>query len=303
MFIENKYLKYYNNIITKAKSRNLEDNIYVELHHIIPDCFYITRNRKGPAGWLLGDSNLPSNKVLLTAREHFICHILLTKFTLGDARRKMIFALMGMKRNKNGKRYINSRLYNTVRIASSIEFKNLNKGRIHSKETRAKVSAASANRIHSSGTKEKISLANKGKQKSPQHIEKMKLHTHTAETKAKISASKRGKKASTATRDKMSLASKGKKKTKEHASNISAGLLGKTKSPMPEEVKKKISATLKGKESPNLGNAGKYKHSNEAKQKIIESNKRRVVSPETKARIAAGVKLAREKRRQLFVVS
>jgi hypothetical protein len=287
MFKENKYLNYYNNIITKAKSRTLLPETYTEKHHIIPKS--------------LGGSNSKENLVVLTTREHFICHILLTKFTLGDARRKMIFALMGMKRNRNGKRYINSRLYDTVRLASSIEFKNLNKGRKHSEETRAKVSAASANRIHSAETKEKISIANKGKKKSPQHIEKMKLLRHTDEAKARMSLAQKGKKMSIETKAKMSLASKGKKKSKEHASNISAGLKGKLKGPMSEEQKLKRSTKLKGKVSPNLGNAGKYNHSNEAKQKIIESNKRRVVSDETKAKIAAGVKLAQEKRRQLVL--
>jgi hypothetical protein len=226
IFIDNKYTKLYFSIVTNAKSRTLHTETYIERHHIIPKS--------------LGGSNSRDNLVNLTAREHFICHVLLTKMTNGQAYRKMIHAAIGMRRSRSYQhRYVNSKLYESIKK----EFALLS------------------------------SVRNTGK--------KMSIETKT----------------------KMSLASKGKKKSKEHASNISAGLKGKLKGPMSEEQKLRRSTKLKGKASPNLGNAGKYKHSNEAKQKIIESNKRRVVSAETKAKIAAGVKLAQEKRRQLFVLS
>lgn len=44
---QNKYLNWYLSIITKAQNRNLTE--YTEKHHIVPDCFYITRKRKGIA--------------------------------------------------------------------------------------------------------------------------------------------------------------------------------------------------------------------------------------------------------------
>ena len=68
MFFDNKYTKYYYNIISAAvtQHRNKKD-AYYENHHIIPKC--------------LGGSNAPNNLVLLTAREHFICHLLLTKMS------------------------------------------------------------------------------------------------------------------------------------------------------------------------------------------------------------------------------
>lgn len=224
VFIDNKYTKLYFNIVINAKSRTLTLETYTEKHHIIPKS--------------LGGNNSKDNLVKLTAREHFICHVLLTKMTSGTAYRKMVHAAIGMKRSRSyQQRYINSRLYESIRKDFAILSSIRNTGKIMSVESKSKMSAAS----------------------------------------------------------------KGKKKTKEHAANISAGLKGKPKGPMSEEQKLKRSTKLKGKVSPNLGNAGKYKHSNEAKQKIIESNKRRVVSPETKVRIAAGVKLARERRSQLFV--
>jgi hypothetical protein len=77
IFINNKYTKWYNSIICKAKSRNI--NSYTEKHHIIPVS--------------LGGTNEPSNLVKLTPREHFICHLLLTKMTSGNDFYKMSHAL------------------------------------------------------------------------------------------------------------------------------------------------------------------------------------------------------------------
>lgn len=61
-----KYINIYNSIIENAKSqqRNKGD-AYYESHHIIPKS--------------LGGSNNKNNKVLLSGKEHFICHHLLTK--------------------------------------------------------------------------------------------------------------------------------------------------------------------------------------------------------------------------------
>ena len=59
------YMKIYNNIIKNAKSKNRSkgNGEYFEKHHIIPKC--------------QGGTNNPNNLVLLTAREHYICHKLL----------------------------------------------------------------------------------------------------------------------------------------------------------------------------------------------------------------------------------
>ena len=127
MFTENKYKKWYNMIIENAKNRELEG--YKECHHIIPKC--------------MGGSNEKDNLVNLTAREHFICHILLTKMTTGQEKYKMIHAAIGMKRSrKYQKRYINSRLYEQVRKEFAIISGNRNKGKHPSKETRKKMSEA-----------------------------------------------------------------------------------------------------------------------------------------------------------------
>lgn len=80
MFTENKYTKIYYSIITRAQLRTL--NGYKENHHIIPES--------------IGGSSMAENMVYLTAREHFICHWLLTKMCSGQDKHKMIYALNGM---------------------------------------------------------------------------------------------------------------------------------------------------------------------------------------------------------------
>jgi hypothetical protein len=80
VFIENKYKKYYYNIINNSLNRNDEyDNQLHEKHHILPKSF--------------GGSDGEDNIAILTFREHYICHLLLTKFTTGKYKAKMIFAL------------------------------------------------------------------------------------------------------------------------------------------------------------------------------------------------------------------
>lgn len=123
MFLSNKYSTWYYSIIEKAKSELRTG--YTETHHIIPEC--------------LNGSNEISNLVELTAKEHFICHKLLTKFTVGDAKRKMIYAYrcMGIMISDKQQRY----------KITSTEFEYLRKlcprkGQKTSEETKNKISKA-----------------------------------------------------------------------------------------------------------------------------------------------------------------
>lgn len=99
LFLENKYTTWYYSIIDKAQHRTI--NEYVEKHHIIPKT--------------LGGNNDKINLVKLTAREHFICHLLLTKMLEGKERQKMVYALHMLSNAKNidqQSRYIpSSKLY------------------------------------------------------------------------------------------------------------------------------------------------------------------------------------------------
>jgi hypothetical protein len=102
-FQKNKYFEWYYNIISKAQNsgRAKGGAEYYESHHIIPKS--------------LGGSNAPKNLVLLTAREHFICHLLLVKITTGLSKNKMMYAVSFFTtRNINSRQYAIACLYNSV---------------------------------------------------------------------------------------------------------------------------------------------------------------------------------------------
>jgi hypothetical protein len=107
MFLNNKYYIWYYKIISNAISQNRVKNSidYFEKHHIIPKC--------------LGGNNTKNNLVLLSAKEHFICHILLTKMVEKntDIWFKLAWAVTAFRRNNKhqSQRVICSRLYETIR--------------------------------------------------------------------------------------------------------------------------------------------------------------------------------------------
>ncbi len=297
IFIDNKYSKWYYNITETAKSRVLDSMTRTEKHHVVPESFFKNRKRKGAPGWLDGDPNSLENLVALTPKEHFICHVLLTKCTTGVAKNKMVHALIGMKRKgKTRDRYINGRLYESAKIEFSKIASQINLGRKHTDETKAKVSKASAARVHSEETKAKISEAHKGKKKSKSQIEKMTQFRHTPEAKEKMSSSRKGRVVSEETRVKMSNARKERKVSDETRAKISAAAKGKPKGPMSEEEKIKRSNTQKGRPSHKKGKKFGPQHTPESKAKIAESNRRRGCSAETREKIAAGVRAAIAKR-------
>lgn len=110
------YQKIYNNIIIKAKNENrTKGSIYYENHHIIPKC--------------LGGTNLKENLVLLTGKEHFICHLILWKISEGENKNKMGHALFSMVRNsRNQNRKFTSRSYEKAKKIHSDILKNTFKG-------------------------------------------------------------------------------------------------------------------------------------------------------------------------------
>ena len=110
IFIQNKYTQWYYNIVSNARAKVLPTDTYIEKHHIIPRS--------------LGGTNEHSNLVKLTAREHFICHLLLTKMTAGRMRYKMSKALtmiMSIRRVGDRTNYaITSRWYHHARILAGV---------------------------------------------------------------------------------------------------------------------------------------------------------------------------------------
>jgi len=141
------YKKIYDELMLRSKDRVIEDNIYTEKHHIIPKS--------------LGGSNDNDNLVVLTAREHFLAHYLLTKIIKGSSFYKMCFAFSNMCNMKNKytmARYIpTSRQYQLARELHIKAFKKVMAGRIVSQETKDKISKAHL------GKKLNYTVWNKGK--------------------------------------------------------------------------------------------------------------------------------------------
>lgn len=105
------YQRIYDQIIDRAKERKLQG--YIERHHIVPRC--------------LGGSDDGSNLAELTAREHFICHHLLTKIHPGNSRVFFAFWAMCTLKTKQQERYVpSSKLYEETRkLRSTIHSANL----------------------------------------------------------------------------------------------------------------------------------------------------------------------------------
>jgi hypothetical protein len=94
------YSKHYDQLISRAKDRVL--NEYYERHHIIPRC--------------LGGSDEKSNFVKLTAREHFIAHLLLHKMHPNNG--KLLCAVVMMCCGQE-ERKVSNRLYGWMRSKHS----------------------------------------------------------------------------------------------------------------------------------------------------------------------------------------
>ena len=147
IFIDNKYTRWYYTIVHRAQTRTILE--YTEKHHIIPKS--------------CGGNNSKDNLVSLTAKEHFICHLLLTKMTDGQHRHLMVYAFHGMKANQNLNRYssnleVTAKIYQSLKEELSLikrsqvpwnKGKKLksswNKGKPMSEETKQKIREARAN--------------------------------------------------------------------------------------------------------------------------------------------------------------
>ncbi len=103
MFLNNKYNKWYFELINKRKLNPVVEG-YSEKHHIIPSS--------------LGGTNNSDNIVSLSAREHYLAHLLLARMTTGPSLHKMIRGawLMSCPTMENRDYKINSRIYETLRI-------------------------------------------------------------------------------------------------------------------------------------------------------------------------------------------
>lgn len=223
----NKYEKWYASITQNAKNRIL--TTYTETHHIVPRS--------------LGGTNSADNLVSLTAREHFICHWLLTKTTTGEDRYKMVNALRMMRAEKQGqKRYktkITARVYASIKEEyarmQSIRFSGKGNGfygKKHTEEAKARISAANLGNRISDDQRAKITASKLGKSR-PEFNE---------EWRANLSAAKQGKNNSMF----------GKKQSDDAKAKISAKIKGRKQTAEEKEVRRQSLLALKLKKPKKL---------------------------------------------------
>lgn len=125
------YFLAYQRLIAKAKARVCPKG-YVERHHVLPKA--------------LGGSDDSSNLVALTAKEHFVAHVLLAKIHGGI----MWQAVIVMKGGKN--RYCNSRLFEIARRHAFFEREKL----IKQKRLNDPAFDAYMNKVRSDATKNRV---------------------------------------------------------------------------------------------------------------------------------------------------
>lgn len=219
-FLDNKYTRWYTSIIENRKTNSFTG--YGENHHIIPKC--------------CGGDNSKNNIVRLSAREHFICHLLLTKMVDDmHIKRKLTYALNRMtSSNKYTPRTYPSRYYTLARQKHAEMMTGENNymyGKSHSEEARQKMSIAAKNQERLEATEEtrrRISESLSGKQKTTDHRKSISVAMKDNEKICGENNHMHGKKHSTKTIQKMS--------KKKQASNNP--MYGKNHS---EESRKKIS--------------------------------------------------------------
>ena len=232
MFNDTKYTKWYYNIIKVARARILDG--YTEKHHIVPKC--------------LGGSNHKYNIVPLTAREHFICHWLLTKMVSETKHTYQMwnaFSCMLYRKNEHQQRYkINSKTFNNIKEQGS--------------KIKSKVMSGEGNPMY--GRTGILSPAF-GKKQTPEHIEKLRQ-------------TKIGKIRSIESRQKQSSNTKGKKQTPEHIekrkrSGSVNGMFGKKHS--AESIAKRTTTLKANKLKKKLENPKPIKIKGNANKTMLEN--------------------------------
>lgn len=236
------YSKIYNQLVERAKNRILSG--YVEKHHVIPRC--------------MGGLDVPENIVELTAREHYLCHRLLTR--MYPKNKKLVYAFWAMTNQ-----------------ASSRQLRDYYSSRAYS-EAKEMFSAAHSNRVISDETRQKLSAARKGKKspKSAEFVEKLLEGGQNTRFKKGQTSLRKGQKLSAETIEKRTNSRKGYKTSDETKQKISATSKGKPKPPRDDEWRRKQTAAKKGvprkdvfvceKCNKTIGGSGNYKkHQNSCK--------------------------------------
>ena len=159
LFIDNKYAKWYWSIVDKALQRTSEPGIKYERHHILPKGKYLFPEFKSLKIYKW-------NSVSLTHKEHFVCHLLLTKMTTGRARSSCVYGLMRFSTGLdkcNSRQYEKARsLFSSVRKGDPSPHKG-KPGRIWTDEAKVEHSTLMKQVMQDENIRHKCSVAKKDK--------------------------------------------------------------------------------------------------------------------------------------------
>lgn len=229
MFLDNKYTKVYFRLIDQAQNKKRTRYKqssplyeYWEKHHIIPRS--------------MGGDNTKENLVLLTAREHFICHKLLVKMCIStDDIAKMSLAIWGFINKHQFK--VNSRQYEELKKVVARTISQRLKGKKRDPNAVRKTVETRRNTggfAQTEETKHKISKARLGRDLSEptrQMVETRKArgnYNHTDATRAKMCESQKHRPLQTEeTKQKRSATLRGREFSQQHRENLSIALKGR----------------------------------------------------------------------------
>ena len=257
LFFNMDYKKVYNQLIEYAKQN--PPTKYKEQHHIVPKAE--------------GGSDDKSNLVRLSARQHYIAHLLLAKIYDDVKMHRAVLMMQSISKCHKRNFKFNSRLYEAIRkeYSKKISGENhwnygkpaWNKGITLSDEHKEKIRKALTGRHLQESTKEKLRSKTHTNEWKTKMSEKMSgknnqfyNHTHSEKTRKKISKNisgenhpNFGKHLSKETCERISKANIGKRRSQEQKKRISEA----TKAAFTEEVRAKMSASLKGRKVWNKG--------------------------------------------------
>jgi hypothetical protein len=154
------YKKHYDLLINSRKDRLLEKNMYYEKHHIVPKS--------------MGGTNKKENTFFLTAKEHFIAHLLLWKI---HNNKQMAFAYYALAYMGRGYKIKSSKTYEDCKLARRSYIVENNKkfhtGKKLSKKLKSDISKRFKNMIRTKEHCNNISKSLKGKPKTETHKKKL----------------------------------------------------------------------------------------------------------------------------------
>lgn len=183
----NKYSAWYFALVEKSTARGWTKNsapCYVEGHHVIPRS-------------ISGDGIRAGEIIYLTAREHFVMHLLLPKMLSGKDKQKMQLALHRIMTGNNKNYCKSSHLYELVRKTHAIAASERSTDYWASltKEQKSKMRSGDKNSrwgaIVSENTRQKISNANKGRLSKDKHPLWGVGHSEATRTKCSVNAARK----------------------------------------------------------------------------------------------------------------